>query len=421
MKRIALHLLALAAMTASSALAVTNIQYATWDGTRQKTDEALIASFNKSHGDIKVDYNLVPWGVYWQKAAAMTAGGSTFDVMWMNLDNFPFYASQGALSPITLSGGAGVGLNQARVNPYRVDGKLYGVPLGPQAVTVYINRALFKERGVPVPTSGWTFDEMLSAAKKLTFEKDGKKVWGINGSDLQIDSEYGMSFYYSAGGSSIIKKSGSGYVPNLDATFQSTAQKLLDLIYKDKVSAGPSEVSQQSYQMFLAGQLGIYVLGSWMTSVWPQNPDLDWAFAPFPAMSASKPRPVFSAHALVIPSASKNKEAAQTLLEWLTTNAQSQRTLAQRSLLPTLAEQFQSLFLQSLPGRNAQTVVSQLGNSVINNADVRNLNNLPEVLGELSKNMNLAWTGNLPLAQALKQASAGMAGLLAQSKPLGAK
>jgi multiple sugar transport system substrate-binding protein len=419
MKHSTLKFLVLAAIMPSSALAVTNIQYATWDGTRQKTDEALIASFNKTHPEIKVDYNLVPWGVYWQKAAAMTAGGSTFDVMWMNLDNFPFYASQGALAPITLNSKTLMSINKTRVNPYRVSGKLYGVPLGPQAVTVYINRQLFKERGVSIPTSSWSFEDMLAAAKKLTFEKDGKKIWGINGSDLEIDSEYGMSFYFSAGGTGIIKKTNSGYAPNLDATFQNTAQKLLDLIYKDKVSPGPTEVAQQSYQMFLAGQLGIYVLGSWMTSIWSQNPDLDWAFAPFPSMNSSKPRPVFSAHALVMPAASKNKEAAQTLIEWLTTNAQSQRTLAQRSLLPTLAEQFQSQFLQSLPGRNAQTVVSQLGNSVINNSDVRNLNNLPEVLGELNKNMNFAWTGNASLADSIKKASEAMSGLLAQSKPLG--
>jgi multiple sugar transport system substrate-binding protein len=419
MKHATLKFLVLATIMPSSALAVTNIQYATWDGTRQKTDEALIASFNKTHSEIKVDYNLVPWGVYWQKAAAMTAGGSTFDVMWMNLDNFPFYASQGALAPITLSSKTLSSINKTRVNPYRVSGKLYGVPLGPQAVTVYINRQLFKDRGVSIPTSSWSFEDMVAAAKKLTFEKDGKKIWGINGSDLEIDSEYGMSFYFSAGGTGIIKKTNAGYAPNLDATFQNTAQKLLDLIYKDKVSPGPSEVSQQSYQMFLAGQLGIYVLGSWMTSIWSQNPDLDWAFAPFPSMNSSQPRPVFSAHALVMPAASKNKEAAQILIEWLTTNSQSQRTLAQRSLLPTLAEQFQSQFLQSLPGRNAQTVVAQLGSSVINNSDVRNLNNLPEVLGELEKNMNLVWTGNASLADSIKKASEGMSGLLKQSKPLG--
>ena len=410
-------LVVLAALSLSGAAhAATTISYATWDGTRQQADEALIAAFQKANPDIKVNYNLVPWGVYWQKAAAMVAGGSTYDVMWMNLDNFPFYQSQGALSPITLDARASALLPAGRTDPYRVQGQLYGVPLGPQAVTVYINRALFKERGVPVPTAGWTYAQMLDAAKKLTFVKDGKQIYGINGADLQADLEYGLSFYYGAGGQGLIRRSGAAYVPNLDPVFQKTAQQLLDLIYKDKVAPGPQASSQQGYQMFLAGQMGILVQGSWMVSTWDQNKGLDWAFAPFPTMNGQKARPVVSAHALVIPTGSRQKAAAQTFITWMNTSTQAQRLLAQRGLLPTLAETYKSQYLQALPGRNAQTVFVQLPNSVVVNASFRSLSNLPEVLTVLNQKLNLAWTGNAKLPDAISQAQTGMADLLKQSK-----
>ncbi|THF87411.1 sugar ABC transporter substrate-binding protein [Deinococcus sp. KSM4-11] len=416
MTKTLLLLAALSATAVSTATAATTIDYATWDGTRQTADEALIAAYNKSQSDVVVKYNLVPWGVYWQKAAAMTAGGSGFDVMWMNLDNFPFYQSQGALAPITLDAKTSSTLPTVRANPYRVGGQLYGVPLGPQPVTVYINRALFKERGVPVPTTSWTYAQMLDAAKKLTFMKDGKQIYGINGADLQSDLEYGMSFYYGAGGQGLIKKTGDTYAPNLDATFQKTSQMLLDLIYKDKVAPGPQAATQQGYQMFLAGQMGILVQGSWMVSTWDQNKDLDWAFAPFPSVDGKQPRPVVSAHALVIPKASKNQAAAQKFVTWMNTSTQAQRMLAQRGLLPTLAEQYKSQYLAALPGRNAQTVFAQLPNSVVINADLRSLKSLPEVLTVLNQKLNLAWTGNAKLPDAISQASAGMADLLKQSK-----
>ncbi len=401
---------------AGAASAATTLQYATWDGTRQQADEALIAAFNASQPDVQVKYNLVPWGVYWQKAAAMVAGGSTYDVMWMNLDNFPFYQSQGALAPITLDAKTAAALPTTRTAPYRVGGQLYGVPLGPQPVTVYINRALFKERGVPIPTGSWTFNQMLDAAKKLTFTKGGQQIYGINGADLQADLEYGMSFYYGAGGQGLIRKTGSTYSPNLDPVFQKTAQQLLDLIYKDKVAPGPQASSQQGYQIFLAGQMGILVQGSWMVSTWDQNKDLDWAFAPFPTMNGLKPRPVVSAHALVIPAGSRNKAPAQTFITWMNTSPQAQRMLAQRGLLPTLAEQYKSQYLQALPGRNAQTVFAQLPNSVVINASLRSLSNLPEVLTVLNQKLNLAWTNNLKLPDAITQAQAGMTDLLKQSK-----
>ncbi len=409
-------LLFLAALATSSALAATTLDYATWDGTRQQADEALITAFNKANPEIQVKYNLVPWGVYWQKAAAMVAGGSTFDVMWMNLDNFPFYQSQGALSPLTLDAKTLASLPQNRVAPYTVNKELYGVPLGPQAVTVFINRALFKERGVPIPTDEWTYAQMLEAAKKLTFVKDGKQVYGINGADLQADLEYGMSFYFGAGGKGLIKKSAGGYVPNLDATFAKTSKQLLSLIYTDKVAPGPQAATQQGYQMFLAGQMGILVQGSWLVSTWDQNKDLDWAFAPFPKQGKLKAHPVVSAHALVVPMGSKNKAAAQTFITWMNTSTQAQRILAQRGLLPTLAEQYKSQYLQALPGRNAQTVFAQLPNSIIINADFRSLSNLPEVLSVLNQKLNLAWTGNAKLPDAIKDASSGMAELLKQSK-----
>jgi multiple sugar transport system substrate-binding protein len=399
-------------------LGLAQVQYATWDGTRQKVDERLLKAFSEATG-IPVTYNLIPWGTYWQKASAMIAGGSTFDVMWMNLDNFPFYASQGALSPIPLSKEAQAVLPKDALALYTVKGQVLGLPLGPQVVTVYINRKLFQERGVPIPKDTWTFEEMREAAKKLTFVKDGKKYWGINAMDLQIDSEYGMAFYYSNGGTGLIKRVGNRYEANLDEAFRDTAKKLLDLIYVDKVSPGPQESTLQGYQLFQAGQMGIYVLGSWMTEVWKGTPGLDWAFAPLPVMRKGlEPKGVYSVHALVVPSPSRNKEKAYRLAEWLTTAPQSQRMLAGAGLMPTLATQYRSTYLQAFPGRNAEIVFKQLPNMVVRHADVRNLDNLPEVLDALASAMNLAWTGNLSLDKAIEKARADMNALLSKAKPL---
>jgi multiple sugar transport system substrate-binding protein len=399
-------------------LGLAQVQYATWDGTRQKVDERLLKAFSEATG-IPVTYNLIPWGTYWQKASAMIAGGSTFDVMWMNLDNFPFYASQGALSPIPLSKEAQAVLPKDALALYAVKGQVLGLPLGPQVVTVYINRKLFQERGVPIPKDTWTFEEMREAAKKLTFVKDGKKYWGINAMDLQIDSEYGMAFYYSNGGTGLIKRVGDRYEANLDEAFRDTAKRLLDLIYVDKVSPGPQDSTLQGYQLFQAGQMGIYVLGSWMTEVWKGTPGLDWAFAPLPVMRKGlEPKGVYSVHALVVPSPSRNREKAYRLAEWLTTAPQSQRMLAGAGLMPTLATQYRSTYLQAFPGRNAEIVFKQLPNMVVRHADVRNLDNLPEVLDALASAMNLAWTGNLSLDKAIEKARADMNALLSKAKPL---
>jgi multiple sugar transport system substrate-binding protein len=422
MKKVFVPILALAGAAIVAAAIAQNsavtIQYATWDETRRPLDEKVIKAFEASHPNIKVKYNLVPWDAYWQKAAAMTAGGVTFDVMWMNLDNLPFYVSQGALEPITVTASENKLIPSAMIAPYRTSAdKVYGLPLGPQAVSVYVNRDLFKKRGVPIPTKGWTWDQMLAAAQKLTFSEGGKKFWGINGQDLQVDLEYGMSFFYTFGGSSIFKKTATGYVANLDSTFKTTAQKLYDLIYKYRVAPSSKDVTQAGYQIFLAGQLGIYIEGTWMTGVLNGNPKLNWSYAPFPTLKAGdKPRASSSAHALVIPKGAKEKTAALEFAKYVTTNVEAQKLISNNGLLATNADGYKTQYSKSLPGRNAEVILEQLKTGVIINSDVRLVSNLPEVLGALNTALNLAWTGNTKLEDAITKASKDMDALLKQAK-----
>ena len=75
-------LLFLAALSLSAASAATTIDYATWDGTRQKADEALIAAFNKSHPDIRSSTTWCPGACtgkkpprWWRAAAPSTSCG----------------------------------------------------------------------------------------------------------------------------------------------------------------------------------------------------------------------------------------------------------------------------------------------------------------------------------------------------------
>ena len=424
MKNVVAISLALAAgITAFSSFAQQSqvtIQYATWDESRRPVDEKVIKAFEASHPSIKVKYNIVPWDAYWQKAAAMTAGGVTFDVMWMDLNNLPFYVSQGALEPLTVTPAESKVIPAAMLASYRTStGKVYGFPLGPQAVSVYVNRDLFKKRGVPIPTKSWTFDQMLAAAQKLTFNEGGKKYWGINAQDLQVDLEYGMSFFYTFGGSSIIKKTATGYVSNLDASFKSTAQKLYDLIFKQHVGPSSKEVTQAGYQIFLAGQMGIYIEGTWMTGVLNGNPKLNWSYAPFPTLKAGdKPKASSSAHALVIPKGAKEKTAALEFARYVTTNSEAQQLISNNGLLATNADAYKTQYSKSLPGRNSEVILEQLKTGVIINSDVRLVSNLPEVLGALNTALNLAWTGNGKLDDAITKAGKDMDNLLKQAKVL---
>jgi multiple sugar transport system substrate-binding protein len=74
----------------------------------------------------------------------------------------------------------------------KVDGKLYGLPTGGNATAAFINTDLFKEAGVPIPDSNWTWDDLISAANKIGSAglktASGTPVYGI---DLRVQDIIG--------------------------------------------------------------------------------------------------------------------------------------------------------------------------------------------------------------------------------------
>ena len=55
------------------------------------------------------------------------------------------------------------------------EGRVYGVPTNAAANAIWVNKDVFKEAGVPLPQQGWTWDQFLQTAQKLTKrDKDGK-------------------------------------------------------------------------------------------------------------------------------------------------------------------------------------------------------------------------------------------------------
>ncbi|WP_345763227.1 ABC transporter substrate-binding protein [Diaminobutyricibacter sp. McL0608] len=98
-------------------------------------------------------------------------------------------------------GAAGSLLDLSTVEPYlstkeypasaltssTVDGKLYGLPTGGNAIGLLINEDLFTKAGVPLPTSSWTWDDFVSAADDIS-QNAGNGVVGL---DLRVQDVLG--------------------------------------------------------------------------------------------------------------------------------------------------------------------------------------------------------------------------------------
>lgn len=94
------------------------------------------------------------------------------------------------------------------VKPYIYDGKVYGVPTKMENYFILANKNMFDAAGIPLPTSGWTYDEFRDIAKKLTHGEGQDKVYGMYwNTNMEIfrpsylaQSVLGPDFLYKEGG-----------------------------------------------------------------------------------------------------------------------------------------------------------------------------------------------------------------------------
>lgn len=66
----------------------------------------------------------------------------------------------------------------------KVDGKLYGLPTGGNAISAFVNTDVFKKAGVSVPNGKWTWNELIKDADKIGAAglkaSNGKPVYGLD-------------------------------------------------------------------------------------------------------------------------------------------------------------------------------------------------------------------------------------------------
>ncbi len=259
------------------------LTYGFWDAAQRPAVEAQIEAFRALNPNITIEPQVVPFDDYWTKLQTGLAGGSIYDVFWVNTSNLPVYASQGAIlpiEPILGEGGVDVGVYpEALVNAYTFDGTVYGIPRDFDTIALFYNTELFDTAGVAYPTADWTWEDLRTAAEALTV-KDGDTAtqWGF-GATISEQQTY-FNF---------IKQNG-GQILNEDLT-----EALLDepaacealAFVGDFIEAGlsPSVAVQQAndpYQtLFPAGVIAMIPGGSWNARTFSEaNPAI--AVAPLP-------------------------------------------------------------------------------------------------------------------------------------------
>ncbi|HEV8637965.1 MAG TPA: extracellular solute-binding protein, partial [Chloroflexota bacterium] len=150
------------------------------EGPAGETLKRLFERFNSSQGDVVAESVFVAGGQLGEKTNALLAAGTPPDILWGGFT--VKWADEGLIVPVedlfSLTNFDVKRFPGTFPDLLRYKRKLWVLPYELSAVTVGYNADLFKEKGVPEPKFGWTWEQMTEAALKLT--DPAKNIWGWN-------------------------------------------------------------------------------------------------------------------------------------------------------------------------------------------------------------------------------------------------
>lgn len=152
-----------AAGSSSSGSSAGHVTLTYWNGFTGPDGPAvtaLVNKFNQTHPNITIKMSIMPWDVFYEKLLPAMASGSGPDIVAMDTQQLPQYASKQVFAPLTSyysdsHNDIGV-LVPGAVSGTKVNGTEYAVPVNFAPMMLYWNKKLFSAAGLSGPPQDWT-------------------------------------------------------------------------------------------------------------------------------------------------------------------------------------------------------------------------------------------------------------------------
>lgn len=327
------------------------IHYAYWQDVLGTYLEQAKADFEAQNANVTIVLEPTSWAEYWTKLETAATGGSVADVFQMNGPNISKYALGGAILPIDdYIANSDVDLAnypQAMNSLYNVEGVQYGIPVDYDTIGLWYNKELFDAAGLAYPNENWTWDDLVSAAAKLTNKDTG--VYGISAGFADQGGFYNTVF------------ASGGYILNDDKTacgFDQPATIAGIQCWVDLMKAGysPSEASVEEnpdYTQFMSGKIGMLFAGDWFAATFA-GPDSDFTnkcdVALLPTINGKRAS-VIHGKANCVSASSANPDQAWAWVNYLA-GAQANQYLGESGAAIPAYTEYSSLFFDKYPQYN---------------------------------------------------------------------
>jgi multiple sugar transport system substrate-binding protein len=372
------------------------VSLAGW-GSSPEEQELLnqtLDEFRAKYPWITVNYEVIA-DQYMDVIKTRLIGGEGPDVFYLDAFEAPALIDKGVLEPLDgyVTPEFDVAdFEEPLLNAFKANGVTYGFPKDFSTLAMFYNKKDFEEAGIANPPATW--DELKEAAKKLT-KKEGGKVTRYG---FGVAPELARQMYMiQAFGGKVSDEQGN-------ATFASEEglkglQLVVDMKNVDGSSGEPKELGAGwGGEMFGQGKASIVFEGNWAIPFIQGNfKDLDFGTAELPAVNGKKGTMAFTV-AYVMNKDSKHKEAAWTLLSYLTGKEGMKTWTSKGFALPTRKSVAQELGYDKDPLRAALVAGAAYATPWQAGAT------LPTITNNFNNQFLDAFLGKQKLADAMKKA-----------------
>lgn len=151
----------------------TELDFVFWGAAaRDEMTRKAIAAFEEANKDITISSQFLPFDQYWNRLNTQIAGNSMPDIIQMDMRYLLQYAQRNLLfdmTPSTSNDALNLGdFDTTLLDSSKVDGKIFGVPLGGNYIVNTYNATRIQALGVGEPPADMTWESFADYARELT-------------------------------------------------------------------------------------------------------------------------------------------------------------------------------------------------------------------------------------------------------------
>jgi multiple sugar transport system substrate-binding protein len=292
----------------------------------------VIAAFERAEPDIDVQLvEAADRDDLLTRLSTAFAGGIPPDVFLINYRFYGQFAARGVLEPLEERVQDSGEFEPAEFYPvaldaFRWDGVLTCLPQNVSSLAVYYNVDLFRKHGVPLPRAGWTWNEMLQAAQRLTLDANDRPiVAGDPDAGGATAAIYGLGvepaviriapFVWSNGGELVDHEEHPTRFTLERPESMEALKAFLDLRLAYGVIPSDVEVeAEDDESRFQNGRLAMLLESRRVTPTFRTITSFEWDVAPLPIHR--EPAGILHSDAYCMTKASKVKDAAWRFIEF---------------------------------------------------------------------------------------------------------